>query len=109
MSNVTDVFFTIGFIVMLAVFGYKLYNLLSAGNAYDIKIVFISWITYLIAWLIGLVAFLASPEEKVFIVMFLLSSLLLALTTIFTIIELFIYIGRVSVNDNRQRRYSNKT
>lgn len=107
MSNITDVFFFIGFIGMVSLFGYKVWNLISGAEAYDLRGTFFTFAGYLIAWFLALIAMLSEPETLIYRVLFVFGSLFLSFMIVLSIIETLIYLGRIGQNPQRERRFSN--
>lgn len=85
-----DGMFIIAFLAMVIITFVKFYNALNVGKVYDIKIGFMLFAGYLIAWVTGFIVFAANPETLIYHMLFRLSSWLLGLNTLFILIELII-------------------
>jgi hypothetical protein len=53
MSNIYDLFFTVQFFIAIAILLYKLYNIMSECDIYDMRVSFILFIGYFLSYGIG--------------------------------------------------------
>jgi hypothetical protein len=87
-----DAMFIIAFLVMMGIIFAKFYNALSVGSVYDIKIAFMLFSGYIVAWVTSFVVFAANPEIVIYNMLFRLSSWFLVLNVLFLIIEIILFL-----------------
>lgn len=90
--DIFDLMFIIQFIVLITVIMAKFYNVMSSGLWYDIKIAFVLWGTFLIAWVVGGVILMINPTELIFSQLYKLGSWMILLNFVFLAIEIFFHI-----------------
>ena len=89
MTTLYDMFFLLQFIVIIVIILVKLYNVMSLGETYDIRISILLFIGYFIAYGVAFVVFLLDPEELLYLQLFRLESWLIVLNVVFLMAELF--------------------
>jgi len=105
MASIYDAFFILQFLIVIGIMLYKLYNVMSFGEVADIKIVWVTFVVYLISYVIGFIAFLNNPEIMLYLMLFRLETWFLLFTVILLISELLIHLSR-SVNVMKKARFS---
>jgi len=95
--NIYEIMFLLQFLVIMGLLLAKLYNVMSKGEKFDLKISFIMFIAYFLFYLVGLIVFLANPEEIIYISLFTLESWLIILNVLFFIIELFLNSANIAI------------
>lgn len=91
--NVYGGIFLLAFVVCILIILAKLYNVMSVCKWYDIRLGFILFIGYFLSWLVELIVFFDYPEKILYSQLFILSSWLITLNTLFFIIELIMYVA----------------
>lgn len=89
--NIYDIFFILQFIFLLLLIGYKTYNVVYVGKKASIQLVLLSFVSFFITWLVGLIVLLLD-RELVYSVLFRLESWLIVPFVMLFIIELFFII-----------------
>lgn len=90
--NLSEVITLISFVGSFGILALKFYNITTWGKWYKPPIVFITFSTYLVLWLLLFVSFVNVPTDNLYYIMFTLCSLLIPINFLFTFIEvLFIY------------------
>mgnify|MGYP001558605140 CR=1 FL=1 len=85
-------FFIIQLLVCVGIILAKVYNFMTFGKWYDMRISFILFIGYLFSYLLGLFVFFLDAEELLYLQIFRLESFLLALNVLFLFIEIIFYL-----------------
>jgi len=93
MANVYDAFFILQFLVFIVIILLKLYNIMSLGKIYEIKMVFLTFIVSLIAYAIGFISLMANPETLIYLMLFQLETWLLILSIVLLFGELFFFLA----------------
>lgn len=96
MANIYDAFFILQFLICIIIILVKLYNIMSVGEFYDIKIIWLTFIGYFLAYAIGFVAFLANPEILIFLMLFKLETWFLLLVVCLFFGELLIHLSKTA-------------
>lgn len=94
--TIQDLLFILYLIGILGIFLYKLYNIVSLGKIYDLKVAIILFIGYFLAWLIGFVVFMLDPERLIYMFMFKIGTWLILLNVLFFIVELVFYLVSIT-------------
>lgn len=63
MASLYDVLFLMQFIIVILILLFKLYNVMNLGSIYGIAGIILTTVGYLIAYIIGLVVLMLSPEN----------------------------------------------
>lgn len=99
--------FVLQFLAVIGIFLVKLYNILTNGELYDARAVWLLFIGWCLAYCMGLVVFLLNPTEKLFLVFFQLETWLLVFNIVFLLAELFLIMkskATVIVQPHNSRR-----
>lgn len=88
--------FFVGFALLVFIFLVKVFNIMSVGQLYDNRIVFLGFVVFLLAYFLVYVVHLSDFTEIVYSTLYRLSSALLVFVGIATAIELFINLGTFS-------------
>jgi hypothetical protein len=99
--NIVHAFFMISFIICIVILLLKIYNLLSVGEWYDIKMGFMLFIVYLLAWLVGLVCVLMDLNVQLLITLFKLQTWLMLVNVVALLVELFLLAKIISQPQSR--------
>jgi hypothetical protein len=78
---------------MLGVIGLKLYNLMSGGKTYDLRMSFLLFAVCVMAFGFGIVIALLEPEELLYTVIFKIETWMLTLNVMTLIIEILMNIS----------------
>lgn len=105
MNQLANVLFVIQLMACFTILTLKALNVMSKGELYSFKYVFLGFAGYLLAWLIGFISFAADPETKIFIALFQLESWLMGLMVAFFIFEIFFLI-KTTASSIVEPRYS---
>jgi hypothetical protein len=99
MTQFIEVLFILQFLIVLAISFYKLYNIISVGQAYNTKISFLLFIGFCITWGVGFMTVMFNSytltSDLLFIQLFGLENLLFGLNLLFFIIELIMLFAKV--------------
>jgi hypothetical protein len=90
MAGLYDMMFFVQLALVVGITLLKLYNIMTIGKYYDLKMGFITYILFIIGWFTGLIVFMLNPETHLYRVLFMLESLFLILNTLFLFIEILI-------------------
>lgn len=113
--DIGEVLFLIQFLVFIAITLYKLYNILSNFETYDIKTGFmlfvLTWLCFGVGMVINITAVgyaidSAGTINLVFSQLFTLESWLVILNTLFMLIELFLFLSKLGIDQTRQAHNS---
>jgi len=91
--SIYDFLYIVAFLLMMAIFLTKIYNMFMVGKWYDLKIAFILYIVYVLALGVTFFITLINPTRLIYLVLFRLGSWLLAFNTLFLVIELVLNWG----------------
>lgn len=99
MPTLIEVIFAIQFLVVISITFLKLYNVMSAGKFYDLKMSFLLFIGLVIFWGVGMVTVsidattITEFDELLPSSLFQIESWLLSINLIFLFVELFLAYG----------------
>lgn len=96
--NLYDVMFMVGFFSCIGITLRKMYNAFTAFTAYDLKMGFLLFISFLLSWGITFFVTIISFSELLFIQFFALVKLFLVLQIMFLLFEIIQHI-RTKVTD----------
>jgi len=84
--------FLVQFLIIIGIILIKVYNMMSVGQFYDIKLGFILFIGFFLAWLVGMIITLVYPQELLFLQLWKLENYLIVLNVVFLMFEIIIAI-----------------
>lgn len=94
MTNpILNVFFIIQFIVIICSLLAKLYNLMSVGKFYDLRMATLLWVSTFIAYAIGFVVMMLETSSLIYSRVFLLETWILGLIVMFSLFEYVIMLA----------------
>ena len=88
--NIYDFLFIVQFLVLISIILVKLYNIFSIGEFYDMRIGFLLFIGYFIAWFVGFSIFMFQPERLIYSMLFKFGNLFLVFNMLFLFIEILL-------------------
>lgn len=107
MDSITNAFFLVQFLAVIGITLAKLYNIMSYGKFYmeepteetkpHLRISFLLLICFFISYFIGFIVFMLDPTTLIYSILFRLEILLVILNVLFFLIEIFIYVQKVSL------------
>lgn len=90
--TITEIFFLIGFLSIIAITFLKLYNVMRNGEVYDITPSILLFVGVLFAWLVCMVSFMSDPEKVIFIVLYRLENVLMLFNVGLLILEVLFHL-----------------
>lgn len=96
MASITEMLFFISFIALIALVFMKMWNIFSAAELFDKRIVWSSFAGILLFFGINFVAAMLKVDELIYFMMFRFSGLLLGLGTLFHFIEVVLQISNAA-------------
>jgi len=87
MANINEILFIFHILAMLGMSGFRLYNIMTFGRVYDIKMTFIFFFTSLIVFFIGF-AITMTDYLTIYHLVFKITTFLLIINVLFTFIEI---------------------
>jgi hypothetical protein len=113
--DIYGLFFLLQFLAVLGILGFKIWNISTIpekkkdpNNKLSLKVPFLTFSAFLIAWFIGFVIFLAEPEELLYMQLIKLESLGLGLMVILTFIEVIMCLAATG-QEGIRKRYNSKS
>lgn len=94
--NIYDFMFIVGFITMILLILYKIYNVMNIGETFDLKKSFLFYAAFLIAYFVCMAIFFIAAERTIYMVLFRFSTAFVVMNTILMAIEVFLYIGKTA-------------
>lgn len=109
MTSLTDVFFTLQFLVAITILVAKIINVSSNGETYQFKWAALGFGGYLLAWLLGFIAFASDLEIVLYAALFQLESWLMVLVLVLFVVEIFFLLrdlstGKIKPQMSREQR-----
>jgi hypothetical protein len=90
--TIYDILFLLAFMTLIGITLAKLYNLFSVGEFYDIRMGFILFILFFIAYAVAMVNFMILPERTIYMVLFKFQTWFVWINTLFMVIEVIMHI-----------------
>ncbi len=81
--NIYDFLMVLQLLFAIGIFITKFYNVMSSGQAYDMRWSFILFVGYFIAWGLGFTILMMRPEKLLFHVLFKFETWLIGLNVLF--------------------------
>lgn len=98
--NIVDMGFMVMLLVFFGLFFYKLYNIFSVGEAYDMKFVFLGFIGMLVTWGINLLLTLTAEATRgVYGVLMSFMNLFFVLGFLASIVEILLMMKNVALQN----------
>jgi len=99
--NIYELLFIFHLFILFGILLAKIYNLMSLCKTYNIKIAFLLFISYFIAWIGGFVIMMLNPEILIYNVLFRIGTWSITLNTLFLMIEIFFFLKSGSTPEIR--------
>lgn len=88
--NIYEFVFIVQFVIFIGIFLVKLYNVMSKGRAYDVKVSFLLFILGLFCHAVGFWIFMLKPEELIYWSLIRLENVISLVLVLFFFIELLL-------------------
>lgn len=94
--HIYDFLYIVQFIVLIGITLAKLYNIFTNCKWYDLKLTWVLFIGFVLAWFTGFSIFMLEPERAIYMVLFNMARVLFLLNFLFLLVEVLINLGLIA-------------